>query len=227
VAAEGNLHGGFQATWGRRRGGADQRFVLAYARPSLPYYRIDPNLAAQLRQGVDPETALATTAAPALRPVHPPGWRLGFRERAPQWYWESALSTGVPYTGTDYRPGYTAALEWRLALTPRTRHATRLRLELTGRHLTTDAALLDRRTPTRLQARLERRLGHRLRARTDLGVGLDQAELLFTSALTVNPVQGHHFQLTVRLYAGQEGTLGGHFAPRSHIALAWRVGDGP
>ncbi len=227
VAAEANLHGGFQATWERRRGGARQRFVIAYDRPPLPYYRIDPSLAAQLRQGVPPETALAAMEGPALSPIHPPGWSVGLQERALRWHWESAFSTDVPYTATDYRLGYTTALRWRFAFTPRIRNITRLHLELSGRRLTTDAPLLDRRTPSRVGVRLERRLTHRLRARTDFKVGLDQPELLFTSTLTLRPGRGHRLDLGARIYAGGEGTLGGQFASRSHVALSWHLKEGP
>ncbi len=221
------LHGGFSLRLERRSGRVRRIFAVDYARPSLPYYRVDDRLAGLLADGLDLDTALTVTGGPALRPDHPPGWSLGYHEGGRRWFIESALWSDVPYTTPDYRGGLTSALRWAVGYTAIPRGADRIDLTLEGRRLTTDAPLLDRRGTTRIKLTLQRRLSPLAEARSRLWFGLDRAELILSTHLQLRLSRSQHLTLSARAFAGQEDTLGGFYRPRTHLALHWQYRNRP
>ncbi len=227
IATEPTLHGGFSLRLERRRGRVRRLFAVDYARPSLPYYRVDDRLAGLLADGLDLNTALAVTGGPALRPDHPPGWALGYHEGGRGWFIESALWSDVPYTTPAYRAGLSRALRWAVGYGPIPRGGDRLQVTLEGRHLTTAEAILDRRNTTRVKLDLTRALSSRARTHSRLWLGLDRAELILSSRLQLRLSSRQSLTLGARVFAGQEDTLGGFYRRRNQLFIHWQYRERP
>lgn len=224
----GSGGGGFRAT--RTGGDVDYGFSLQYARPSTPYYRINPDLRTNLAlAGGNVATALAATGGPTFTAVYPFAWVAGgeleFQAANATWRFEAAYTSDAPATTQDLRYITPASLDLvgGVEFFPGDGD-TRVTLQLAGHHLHTAEQLLDRKTFYGVNGELEHTFADgNWRANLRFYAGLNERDNYFNPKISYLGFEPHEFYLGAHIFSGNDQSLGGFHKDHDLVVLGWQV----
>lgn len=206
----------------------DYAITVQRTRHSLPYYRFDPVVRAQLLNGASVASAIAASDR-TFTEVHPWSWFIGpdlsFEALSATWRLEAAYVTNVPATTSDYRYTTVKGVDWVAGVEfyPGDSN-TRVNIQLAGSEMFNPPLLLDRYNIYSVNGSVESPFLHdRWRARLHFSFGLDKEDVYINPELAYTAWEPNEFYIAAHYFAGAPGTFGGFHQAHDLITLGWQT----
>jgi hypothetical protein len=221
------------AGWGARlahsSSGVDYGMVVIRARPSLPYYRLDSEVADALRAGAPLPTAIAAGSGSTFTEIHPFTWGVGgdleFEAGGATWRAEALWSSDLPVTTESLEYQTVGAVDWvaGVELFPGFLDG-RITLQLYGHHALTDDELLEREDTYGVNGEVEHSFANgRWRFNLRFLAGLDARDVYVNPKLTYAGFDRNELYVAGHWFSGESNTLGGYYQDNDLVAVGWQA----
>jgi|GEM_PF-6690533 len=217
-----SFNGGLGIRSTQIKGKRYQGYTAQHYRRSEPYFAINPGIQPSIKGGATAAQALASSTGPTLSAVHPSTWLLGLEEGSDNWHFEVAWSSAAPATRDTLAYTTVPVATWQSSLRLLPAQSVSHWLTLSGTHLLTQDALLDRKNTVRItgntwvhDADSDWRWG------TQYLIGLDHPELHLNPYIIYMGFNKTEINLGLHIFGGARSTEFGYHNDHNQIVLAW------
>jgi len=204
------------------KGSRYQGYTAQHYRRSEPYFVVNPGIQAPIKTGIPAAQALASSTGPTLSAVHPSTWLLGLEEGSDNWHFEVAWSSATPATRDTLAYITVPAATWQTSLRLLPAQSVSHWLTLSGTHLMTQDAVLDRKNTLRIAGNTwVHDIDSDWRWGTQYLIGLDHPELHLNPYIIYMGFNKTEVSLGLHIFGGARSTEFGYHNDHNQIALAW------